>query len=293
MSNNFHTPAEVIDHHTKAGHTKATQPIGKMILLGVMAGAVIAMGSAASSVPMHLISNAGIARMIGGTIFPVGLMMVVFLGAELFTGNCLVTMAVLAKHISWKQLISSWIIVYLSNILGALFVSVVVFFSGHYNMSGGTLGAFTIQVAVNKTNLSAVNGIASGILCNMLVCIAILIAASAKDIAGKILGIFFPIWAFFVSGYEHCVANFYYIPAGILAATNPEYVEKAQEVFGISASQCEALGFSALMSNVIPVTVGNIIGGVFCIGVNCFAIHRKEWKANHLHKSKEEKTNKQ
>lgn len=147
-----------------------------------------------------------------GVIFPVGLMLIVFLGGELFTGNCLIIMDVFDKRVTWAGLFRDLFIVFFSNLIGALCVDVLIVFSGNLNYSGGLLGAYTIKVAVSKIAISPVQGITSGILCNILVCLAVLMATSARDIAGKVWAIFFPICAFVVGGFEHCVANMFYTP---------------------------------------------------------------------------------
>lgn len=277
MEKHFNTPSEVIEGNINAGVGKATLPIGKMILLGIMAGAFIALGGATSSTAVHSISDVGLARTLAGAIFPVGLMMIVFVGGELFTGNCLITMAVLDRKATVGQLLRNLIVVYFSNLVGALIIDFLVFYSGNLDYSGGLLGAYTIKVAIAKANITPVKAVTSGILCNMLVCLAILMAGAAKDVAGKIWAIFFPIWAFVVGGFEHCAANMFYIPAGILAAGNPAYVAKAEEAYGITAAQCENLTVLKSLNNFIPVTIGNIIGGAVCIGVMYFFIFRKDW----------------
>lgn len=277
MDKHFNTPAEVIEGNINAGVGKATLPLGKMILLGIMAGAFIALGGATSSTAVHSITDVGLARTLAGAIFPVGLMMIVFVGGELFTGNCLITMAVLDKKATAAQLVRNLLVVYFSNLVGALLVDVLIFYSGNLDYTNGLLGAYTIKVAIAKVNITPVKALTSGILCNMLVCLAILAAGAAKDIAGKIWAIFFPIWAFVVGGFEHCVANMFYIPAGMLAATNPDYVAKAEEAYGITAEQCAGLTVLKSLNNFIPVTIGNIIGGAVCIGVAYFFIFRKDW----------------
>lgn len=277
MDKQFNTPADVIEGNINAGVGKANLPLGKMILLGIMAGAFIALGGATSSTAVHGIADVGIARTLAGVIFPVGLMMIVFVGGELFTGNCLITMAVLDKKVKVSRMLRNLVVVYFSNLVGALLVDVLIFYSGNLDYSSGMLGAYTIKVAVAKANIDPVKAVVSGILCNILVCVAILMAAAAKDIAGKILAIFFPIWVFVIGGFEHCVANMFYIPTGMLAAGNPEYVAKAQEAYGITAAQCEALTIGQSLNNFIPVTIGNIIGGALCVGVLCFFIYRKKW----------------
>lgn len=277
MDKHFNTPSEVIEGNINAGVGKANLPLGRMILLGIMAGAFIALGGATSSTAVHSISDVGLARTLAGAIFPVGLMMIVFVGGELFTGNCLITMAVMDKKATVMQMVRNLVVVYLSNLVGALIVDLLIFYSGNLDYTNGLLGAYTIKVAVAKANIAPIKAITSGILCNILVCIAILMAGAAKDIAGKIWAIFFPIWAFVVGGFEHCVANMFYIPAGMLAATNPDYVAKAEEAYGITAAQCEGLTVLQSLQNFIPVTIGNIIGGAVCVGMMCFLIHKKNW----------------
>lgn len=278
MNEHMNTPAEVIETNINAGVVKANLPLGRMILLGIMAGAFIAIGGSGSNVAVHSIADVGLARTLAGCIFPVGLMMIVLIGGELFTGNCLMIMGVLDKKFKAVKMIRNLVVVYLSNLIGALVVDALVFYSGQYDYTGGALGAYTIKVALTKSAMSFDKAFISGIMCNILVCAAILTAAAAKDIGGKLLAIFFPIWAFVVAGYEHCVANMYYIPAGMFAASNPDYVAKAEELYGITAKQCASLSVSGMVHNLIPVTLGNIVGGSVCLGCMCFLIYRKEWK---------------
>lgn len=278
MDKGFYTPLEVIDNTIDGQVTKANLPLGKMILLGIMAGAFIALGGVASNVAVHNITNVGLARTLAGAIFPVGLMLVVLIGGELFTGNCMMIMACMDKKIKVLQMIRNLVVVYFSNLIGALIIDVLVFYSGQFNYTAGGLGAYTIKVAIGKAEISPGTAIASGILCNILVCLAILMASSAKDVTGKILSIFFPICAFVIGGFEHCVANMFYIPAGMLAATNPQYVAKADELYGISAAQCSNLLSVGSVSCFFYVTVGNIIGGMFFIGMICYLSQKKKWK---------------
>ncbi|MCI8408604.1 MAG: formate/nitrite transporter family protein [Lachnospiraceae bacterium] len=278
MDKSFYTPVEVVNNSIDGQVTKANLPLGKMILLGILAGAFIALGGAASNVAVHNISNVGLARTLAGAIFPVGLMLVVLVGGELFTGNCMMIMACMNKKIKASQMIRNLAVVYLSNFIGALFIDILVFYSGQFNYTDGMLGAYTIKVAIGKAGIAPGTAIASGILCNILVCLAILMAAASKDVTGKILAIFFPIWAFVVSGFEHCVANMFYIPAGMLAATSSQYVTKAEELYGITANQCSNLLSLGSASSLLYVTIGNILGGMVFIGILCYLSQKKEWK---------------
>lgn len=275
MENSFYTPSEVIKSNIKSAVAKANLPLAKMILLGMMAGAFIAFGGAASSVAAHGVADVGLARSIAGAIFPVGLMLVVFTGSELFTGNSLMIMAVIDKKITLLKMIRNLVVVYFANFIGALIIDVLVFLSGQFDFSGGGLGAYTIKVALAKTGIAPVTAVISGILCNILVCLAIVLAGTAKDSIGRIFGIFFPIAAFVVCGFEHCVANMFYIPAGMLAATNTAYVQKAQELYGITAQQCSSLTHFAGTESLLFVTIGNIIGGVLFVGVVLYMAHIK------------------
>ena len=277
MEKHFNSPAEVIEVNMKAGEGKASLPLLKMIILGIMAGAFIALGGATSNTAVHAITNVGLARTLAGAIFPVGLMMIVFVGGELFTGNCLLFMDVIGRKVTVRACARNLLVVYFSNLIGALIIDFLIYYSGNLDYSGGLLGAYTIKVAVGKIAISPLKGITSGILCNVLVCIAILMAAASTEIVGKIWGIFFPILAFVVGGFEHCVANMFYIPAGMLAAQNPEYVAKAQEAYGLTAEQIGNLTVLNSLNNFIPVTLGNILGGMVFVGLPCFLIYKKNW----------------
>lgn len=277
MENNFNTPAQVFEANMKAGEGKVQLPLLKCILLGLMAGAFIAFGGATSSAAIHNISNQGVAKALAGTIFPVGLMMIVFVGGELFTGDCLMLAGVVDKRFSALQLIKTLIIVWLSNMAGAVLIATLVYYSGLLDYTSGALGAFTIKVAYGKCTITPFKAICSGILCNILVCIAVLMAAAARDIAGKVWAIFFPICAFVVGGWEHCVANMFYIPAGIIAATNDTYVAKAEELYGITAAQISAsVNVGGFISDLIPVTIGNILGGMVFVALPLYVIHKKK-----------------
>ncbi len=275
---NFLTPNEVIEANINGSITKAKRKILPMFLLSIMAGMFIAFGGSASNVAVHNIQDVGISRTIAGTIFPVGLMMIVFVGAELFTGNCLLSLAALSKKVTWKSAVINLVVVYIGNFLGALILDTLVFYSGQLNYTNGALGAYTIKVALTKVNIEPITAFVSGILCNMLVCIAILMATAAKDIAGKVLAIFFPIWAFVISGFEHCVANMFYIPMGLFAKLNPTYIARANELYNITEEQVQGLNIGSMFHNLLPVTLGNIVGGAVIISVLYYFITKYDKK---------------
>lgn len=247
-----------------------------MILLGIMAGAFIALGGATSSTAAHAVTNVGLSRFVAGAIFPVGLMLITFIGGELFTGNCLTSMGAMDHRFSWGKVARDLCIIWLANLVGALIIVFLTYYSGNLDYSAGLLGAYSIKVALGKATITPLKGIASGILCNILVCAAILMGAAAKDISGKVWAIFFPIMAFVVGGFEHCVANMFYIPMGMLAATNDAYVAKAAEAYGITADQIANLSIAGFFTNQIPVTIGNILGGMIFVGLPCYLAHCKK-----------------
>lgn len=270
------TITEVIEQNIQNGIKKTNLTTKKLILLGIAAGFFIGIGAEASSLAMHGISNVGLARTVAGAVFPIGLMLIVLLGGELFTGNCLISMAVYDKKVKLKGMIRNLTIVYISNFIGAALMAWMINNCGQLNFSDGGAGAFTIKVALGKVGIDPMQAIVSGILCNVLVCLAIFMAATAKDVAGKCIAIFFPIFVFVISGFEHCVANMYYIPAGIFAAHNPLYAAKATELYGITAEQLSGLNFGTMFSNLVPVTIGNIIGGMVFVGLLYWYLYRKK-----------------
>ncbi len=276
MDKIFNSPEEVIEANICGGEKKVSLPLPKMILLGIMAGAFIALGAATSSTAAHAVTNVGLSRFVAGAIFPVGLMLITFIGGELFTGNCLTSMGAMDHRFSWGKVVRDLCIIWLSNLVGALIIVALTYFSGNLDYSAGLLGAYSIKVALGKATITPIKGIASGILCNILVCAAILMGAAAKDISGKVWAIFFPIMAFVVGGFEHCVANMFYIPMGMVAATNDTYVAKAAEAYGITADQLANLSVVGFFANQIPVTIGNILGGMVFVGLPCYLAHCKK-----------------
>ena len=275
------TPLQIVAANMNAAKGKTELPLLRMILLGIFAGMFIAGGASASSLAMHAVSNVGLARFVAGSIFPVGLMMIVFVGGELFTGDCLMIMGCVHGKFPAAKMMKVLVVVYLSNLIGSVLFAELVNLSGQYNYTAGLLGAFTIKVAMGKVSMSFAAAFASGILCNIFVCMAVLMAMAAKDIAGKVWAIFFPILAFVVSGYEHCVANMYYIPAGIFAKANDAYAAVAMESYGYTAAQLEKLNWgSFVVKNLIPVTLGNIVGGMLFVGLPLYFIHAQKLKAD-------------
>jgi formate/nitrite transporter len=259
------SPAEITEEFVEAGCRKTNSPAYRLLLLGILAGAFIAFASQGSNAAIHTIQSVGVAKALAGALFSTGLMMVVITGAELFTGNMLIVVSCLEGKSKWVRMIRNWFYVYTGNFIGSMIIVVFIILSGQFNFSNGLLGGFTIKAASYKVSLSFVNAFFMGLLCNWLVCMAVWMAGAAKDIAGKLLAIFFPIWLFITSGFEHSIANMYYIPAGILAKNNQAWVDAAITM-GMTPDKLDALNWSAfLVKNLIPVTFGNIVGGTLFV----------------------------
>lgn len=262
-------PADLPDEAVNTGIKKAKSSFIQLLILGIFAGMFIALGGFAASMASHSIENVGVAKFAAGAVFPVGLMLVLICGAELFTGNTLMSVALLEKKITTKQILRNWIIVYVSNFLGALLIAYLIFSSGVLGTNGGKLGGYAIKVAATKGGLAFWPAFTSGILCNILVSIAVWGAYAAKDIASKILMIWFPIMTFIVSGFEHCVANMYYFSIGLLARTNPAFVEASH--VGEKISNVDILH---AVSNLVPATLGNIVGGAIFVGMAYWIVYK-------------------
>lgn len=253
------TPPEMMAAYVETGAKKVAAPASKLILLGILAGFVVGFGSVATNTAMYAIGNDSIERLICGAVFPFALAIIMLTGAELFTGNTMIIVSVLEKKASIAGMLRNWFFVYTANLAGSVLLAAMCVSSGQLNRSGGALAVYTIRIAAAKCALSFPSALIFGILCNVLVCLGVLCSISAKDTAGRILGAYLPVLFFAVCGFEHCVANMYYIPAGLLALRNPAYLQQAIE------AGCDITGLTwgnFFAANLLPVTLGNIIGGM-------------------------------
>ncbi len=272
-SDNFYSVKEDVQKYIDGCKTKMSVKGHKVFGRAILAGMMIAFGAAASNVAAHAVTNVGLSRLVAGCVFPVGLMMVVLLGAELFTGDCLMAMGNAEGTCTIWDLCRFLLMVYVGNFVGAVLLAAVNAMSGQLNYSSGLLGAYTIKVAMGKVNMTFGQALCSGILCNILVCAAVLMAMCARDIIGKLFSCFFVIMLFVVAGYEHCVANMYYIPAGLIASLNENYVQIAMDTYGYTAEQLASLNlYGFFVKNLLPVTIGNIIGGAL-LGLILLYLH--------------------
>ena len=267
------SPAEVAKNVINIGKGKANNSIGRLFLLGIMAGMFIALAAVGANTASCTVENASIAKLVGALIFPVGLAMVLIAGSELFTGNCLIIVPVLEKEVTVGRMLRNWITVYLGNFVGAMLVAVLVNFSGQLDLFGGALAVTTMKVAAGKASLSFGKAILLGILCNFLVCIAVWISFAAKTVACKMLGLFMPIMLFVLAGFEHSVANMYYVPSGLIALST--HADAAADIANIG----NLTWGNFFVNNLIPVTIGNIIGGAFLVGFMYWAIYLSKHEA--------------
>jgi formate/nitrite transporter len=256
---NLFTPAEIVQNYAAIGKTKAEYPAVKLLVSAVMAGFFIAFGSAVSNTAVHSIANVSAARIICGLLFPFGLGMVMLLGAELFTGNCLISISVQNGDTSAGKMLRNWFFVYTGNFAGAVALAAGCAFFGQLDYSNSGLALYTIKTAAAKCAISFPRGIVMGVLCNLLVCAGVLCSLSAKDTMGRIAGAYIPVAFFVICGFEHSIANMYYIPAGLFALELRKYRELAAAA-GINTGALTWANF--FLRNLLPVTLGNIGGGV-------------------------------
>lgn len=265
----MNSPKEVAQNYIQIGVGKATLPISKMLILGILAGMFIALGGVASVIASATIANPSLAKLISGLVFPGGLTMVLLAGSELFTGNNLIIISVMEKEVRVRQMLKNWLFVYIGNLIGSIFVALLIVYSDLPAIFGNAFAASILNTAVAKVSLPFGTAFVRGILCNFLVCIAVWIAYAAKDVAGKVIGLFFPILMFVISGFEHSVANMYYIAAGIFAKTNGAYVAAAA-----AGNDYAGLNWGGMFTgNLIPVTLGNLVGGAVLVGLGYWFVY--------------------
>ncbi len=245
-------PDEILKKSIEVGKKKAELPWWKMLLLGIFAGAFIALAGVGSTIGGFLGG-----KIVAAMIFPAGLFMVVVAGSELFTGNNLMVTALFSKKIGVLKLLKNWGLVFAGNLVGALIVTVIAVYSGVLDSMSDTV----IAAAMSKVNLGFLEAMLRGILCNFLVCVAVWIAFSADTVPGKAVAVFFPIMLFVLCGFEHSVADMYYVPAGMMMG-------------GLAGGVAPSIA-EFLFGNLLPVTIGNIIGGAVMVGGGYFLAYHK------------------
>ena len=238
------TPSEFVTSYALIGQKKAKSPATKLLVLGVLAGFLIGMGAAVTNTAGHALTNPSVAKIVSGLLFPFGLIMVILTGAE--------------KKVDLKGMLRNWFYVYLGNFIGSLLLAMACAYSGPMNLNNNGVAVYTMKVAAGKCALTFGNAVVLGILCNVLVCIAVAMSLMSKNTIGRAIGAYLPIAFFVIAGFEHSVANMYYISAGLFATNIPAYVDAAAAA-GLDLSGLTWGNF--LVHNLLPVTLGNIIGG--------------------------------
>lgn len=251
------SPDEMGQNLETVAMKKVSYPWWKTLILAILGGIFIAFGamfattvcSGSSAVPY------GLSKLLAGISFSLGLILVILSGAELFTGSTIVSVGVVNKKIKILKLIENWSLVYLGNFIGSVLIALLVFWGRQYTFGGGVVGVNAVNMALSKLHHTFAESISLGILCNMLVCLAIWLTYSTKSVAGKILALVFPITAFVAAGFEHSVANMYFVPIAWL-------IKNFDPIFVGDVNVTNLTLGHFLMGNLLPVTIGNIIGGV-------------------------------
>jgi formate/nitrite transporter len=269
-----YSPAEMARRVLKVGVAKANLPMADSVILAVLAGAFIGLGAAfATLTTTDPGMGFGPTRVLGGLTFSLGLILVVVAGAELFTGNNLVAMAWASRAITTKQVARNWILVYIGNFFGSVGTALLVYWSGTWALAENGVAINALGIAAAKCDLTWAEAFVRGILCNALVCLAVWLCNSARSVTDKILAIIWPITGFVALGFEHCIANMYFIPLGILLKADPGFANTGAAFGG----NLDALTLQGLVNNLVPVTLGNVVGGTLLVaGVYWFAYLRAE-----------------
>jgi len=259
MEKPYLSPSEIRSAWIEIGKKKSNLKTGKMLILGILAGIFIGLGAHADIVITQTLGkniDIGLAKFLGALVFPVGIMLVVIGGGELFTGNCLISLAVMDKKTTMRKMLKNWSIVYMGNLIGSVLLAFLLAKSGLYGSEA--MAEKAIAIAKGKISITFTQAVIRGIFCNVLVVLAVWMQAGAKDITGKIFAMWFPVMLFVLSGFEHSVANMYFIPLG--------------KFIGLGISWLEIC-----IANLVPVTIGNIIGGALLIpGAYCYAYKKSD-----------------
>jgi formate/nitrite transporter len=261
-------PQQIAERAELIGIQKAQRDGLTLFVLGILAGAFIALGAMFATTVLAGADGVlpfGVSRLLAGIVFSLGLILVILGGAELFTGNALMVMAVAARKLTLAAMLRAWAIVYVGNFVGAVGTALLVFLSGQYLAGNGAVAAVALQLGMQKAMLPFEQALFLGTLCNVLVCLAVWLSLGARSTTDKVMAILFPVSAFVVAGFEHSVANMYLIPLALLINAFAPDALWAQ--LGTSPEGFQALTAFGLARNLVPVTIGNILGGGVLVGV--------------------------
>lgn len=257
------SPREIAAKVETLGVGKARLPLGTMWMLAMLAGAFIGLGALYFTlVRSDPTLGFAVAQVLGGLVFSLGLLLVVVAGAELFTGNNLLAMAWAAGRISMREVLRNWSVVCAGNLVGAAELALLVFLSGHAQMNGGRIAETTMAIAVAKVELPFWSAFFRGVLCNVLVCMAVWMAIAGRSVVDKAVAIVFPVSAFVAAGFEHSIANMYFIPLGMLL-----------QGAGVVDAGWPTLTLAGFAGNLVPVILGNLVGGSVLVGLVYWVIY--------------------
>lgn len=262
-NSDVYSPANIAERVEQVGVTKANMSLLQMIILGMLAGAFIGFGAMANNLVLSdPLPSMAATRILGGAVFSLGLILVVVAGAELFTGNNLVVMAYIDGRISFRLLSRNWTVIILSNFVGAVFLAWMVWMSGHGELLSGKVGERIIATAQSKCLLSADRAFFSGILCNILVCLAVWMTFAGRSVTDKLLAILLPITVFVAAGFEHSVANMFILPLAWLLQQDPLF-----------SNMSNVVSLSGMLHNLVPVIAGNLVGGGVFVGAVYYLVY--------------------
>jgi len=275
---NAYSPAEIKEAVEKVGVKKTNLPFLASLMLAVIAGGSIGLGALYYTI---IVSDPGLsfatARVMGGLAFSLGLIIVLVGGAELFTGNNLIVMAWASGNVSTREMLRNWVVVYFGNLIGSVGLAILVLLSHHLDMNGGRVGLSILSTAAAKIQPDAVTLFFKGVLCNLLVCLAVWLAYAGRSVTDKVVALVFPVSAFIAAGFEHCVANMYFLPLAWLL-TQTGHVPP-----GFDAS---VITVGGIIHNLVPVTLGNIVGGAGLVGAMYWTIYRTAFGQDNANRAK-------
>lgn len=268
------TPATIADNLSRSICVKKVNAsISKLIILGILAGVYIGFGACLATMIGHDAAKyvgVGLSRFVVGGVFSLGLMLVVIAGAELFTGNNLMLMSVLDRKSPFSKMLFKWCIVFVANFIGAVLLAFLYYKTSLWKSGDNmAVGVNALRLANFRMSLTFTEALTRGILCNWLVCLAVWMALASRDVIGKIFSCFFPIMAFVASGFEHCIANMYFIPMGILLKSSGQITSEGLDLTNLTWS-------NFFSKNLLPVTIGNIIGGAIFVGLLYWIVYVKD-----------------
>jgi len=278
-----YAPPEIAKKIAAVAKKKSGLDFFRLFVLAILAGVFIGFGAEFYTMVVHDSGLAfGLNKLVGGLVFSLGLVLVVLAGAELFTGNTLMVMGYVDGVIGARGLLRSWAIAYVGNFVGSLALVLLICCSRQWALHGAKLGGKALLIANAKVNLTFMEGFARGILCNALVCLAVWLCFGARTTADKILAIIFPITAFVASGFEHCVANMYFVPLGIILKGEPSVVAAAAAMAGKDVVLTNLTWPGFLVKNLLPVTLGNVLGGGLLVGLVYWSVYLREFSFRSL-----------